>query len=183
MRLFIAIDFPPNIKSALAALQTKIPGAVWVKPPALHLTLRFLGDHIDPIRLIPITMALKNVNSAPFTVELSGVGRFPPAARRPARVLWVGIAEQPALLHLQAQVEQALVPVGFQPEQRPFSPHVTLARLKGEAHAEALAAFLTQHHAFRLQPFAVSEFHLMSSLLTPQGPQYRQEASLTLNQL
>ena len=66
---------------------------------------------------------------------------------------------------------------------RPFSPHVTLARLKGEAHAEALAAFLTQHHAFRLQPFAVSEFHLMSSLLTPQGPQYRQEASLTLNQL
>ena len=108
---------------------------------------------------------------------MRGVGRFPPG-KRPARVLWAGIVEQPALLALQAAVETALGAVGFEPEDRPFSPHITLARLKGDATVER---FLQQHGAFRAEPFTVSEFYLVSSLLTPQGPLYRYEAHFPLH--
>ena len=177
MRLFVAIDLPPDLKDRLLALKTDIPGAVWVKPPALHLTLRFLGDPIDPIRLTPIRTALASVKAAPFPLTLRGTGRFPSGDRRPARVLWVGMADQPALTALQAAVEQALVPLGFAPEDRPFSPHITLARLKGEG---SVARFLDRHGAFRAEPFTVSEFHLVSSTLTPGGPNYRHEATFPL---
>lgn len=176
MRLFVAVEIPTPVKAQLVALATPIPDATWVKPQAIHLTLRFLGDGIDPIRLTPIKKALASVNAAPFTVTLHGVGRFPPG-KRPARVLWAGVAEQPALLTLQAAVEQALNVVGFEPEARPFSPHITLARLKGEG---SVAPFLQKHGAFRAEPFTASEFYLVSSVLTPQGPNYRYEAHFPL---
>ena len=108
MRLFVAIELPDEVKDQLVALKTDIPGATWVKTPAMHLTLRFLGDHINAICLTPIKTALASIKAAPFTLALGGTGRFPSGTRRPARVLWVGIADQPALLTLQSAVEQRL---------------------------------------------------------------------------
>jgi 2'-5' RNA ligase len=178
MRLFVAVELPADVKDALSALETSIPGATWVRPAALHLTLRFLGDNLDPIRLTPIKTALASVKAAPFPLTLRGVGRFPPG-KRPARVLWVGIDEQPALLTLQASVERALSAVGFEPEDRPFSPHITLARLKGEGSVEG---FIEKHSGFRAETFTVSEFVLMSSVLTPHGPNYRREAQFPLRE-
>ena len=177
MRLFAAVELPTEVKDDLIALKSDIPGATWVKPPALHLTLRFLGDGIDPIRLTPIKRALASITGKPFTVTLHGTGRFPAGTKKPARVLWVGIAEQPALMTLQAAVERALAEVGFTAEERGFSPHITLARLKGEGRVER---FLEKHGTFRAEPFEVSEFFLVSSVLTPEGPQYRHEASFAL---
>jgi 2'-5' RNA ligase len=189
MRLFVAIELPPEVKEQLAALKAEIPGATWVKPPALHLTLRFLGDRIDPIRMTPIKTALGSLKSVPFPVTLRGTGRFPslkhPGAKaKPARVLWVGIADQPALMALQAAVERVLQAVDFPPEERAYSPHITLARLKSDGDTETqsaqVARFLERTQGFRAAPFTVEQFILVSSLLTPQGPNYRHEATFPL---
>lgn len=181
MRLFIAIEMPPDVKEQLAALKSEIPGATWVKPGAMHLTLRFLGDGIDPIRLMPITTALGAIRAESFAVGLRGTGRFPPGTKRPARVLWVGIDAPPALAKLHAAVERAVAAVGFPPEDRDFSPHITLARLKPPAGAAQVERFLERQRSFRADPFTAAEFHLISSLLMPQGPNYRHEASFPLN--
>ena len=183
MRLFVAIELPEAVKEQLSALKTGIPGATWVKPPALHLTLRFLGDHIDPIRSTPIKTALASIKAAPFPILLKGTGRFP-SGKRPARVLWVGIAEQRALMSLQAAVEKALATVDFPPEERDFSPHITLARLKDTAEGQAarVERFLEAHKDFRAEAFTVEQFYLVSSLLTPQGPNYRHEATFPLHE-
>lgn len=186
MRLFVAIELPDAVKAELAALNTGIPGAGWVKPPAMHLTLRFLGDRIDPIRMTPIKTALASVKGAPFVIALRGTGRFPAAKgsrAKPARVLWVGSEKQPALLTLQASVEQALATVDFPPDERGFSPHITLARLKDEGEsASAVARFLDAQKDFSAEPFTVERFYLVSSLLTPEGPKYRHEASFPLRE-
>lgn len=179
MRLFVAIDLPPEIKAKLVTLKSDLPSATWVKPSALHLTLRFLGDGIDPIRLTPITTALRSINVSTFSLTLHSVGRFPPGNKRPACVLWVGIDEQPALIALQAQVEEALASVDFPPEGS-FSPHITLARLKGEANTAQVVQFLDREAEFLYDPFTVSEFYLMSSRVTPQGAEYCREASFPL---
>ena len=185
MRLFVAIHLPPDIISRLVALKTDIPGAgvanaTLVKQPALHLTLRFLGDGIDPIRLTPIKTALDTVNAAPFTLALPGVGRFPPGNKRPARVLWVGVDHQPALMARQAQIARVLASVDFAPEERAYRPHLTLARLKGEGSAAEVSQFLASHRGLESAPFTVASFHLMSSLLTREGAIYREEAAFPL---
>jgi len=180
MRLFVAIELSPQSKERLTALKTEIPGATWVKPSAMHLTLRFLGDQIDPIRLVPIQKALASIKAAPFPLTLRDTGRFPESAKKPARVLWIGLAGQPALTALQAAVEQAVIPLGFPAEERAFSPHITLARLKSESNSPELERFLEEQRGFRAEPFIVSEFFLVSSLLTPQGPIYHHEARFAL---
>lgn len=180
MRLFVAIDLPPEIKAKLITLKCDLPAVTWVKSPALHLTLRFLGDGIEPIRLTPISTALRSVHAAPFPITLRGVGRFPAGNRRPARVLWVGVAHPPELIALQTQVEQVLESVDFPSEASTFTPHVTLARLKGEGNMAQVEHFLEREGGFACEPFSVTEFHLMSSRLTPQGAEYRREASFPL---
>ncbi len=181
MRLFVAVELPDEVKDQLVALKTDLPDAVWVKRPALHLTLRFLGDRIDPIRIMPIQLALASIQVDAFSLALRGTGRFPPGARRPARVLWVGLTESPALLTLRTAVEQAIASADFPPDDRPFSPHITLARLKGDQTAPQLAHFLDRQRGFHTDAFSVSSFHLMSSVLTPQGPNYRHEGTFNLN--
>ena len=176
MRLFMAIELPDDLKDRLVGLKTAITAANWVKREGYHLTLSFLGE-VEAARVPAITAALTNVQSPPFMVTLGGVGRFPP--RGSARVLWVGIDHQPALMTLQQQVERALVPLGFPPEDRLFSAHITLARLKSDARRE-VEAFLEQHRAFRADPFPVSAFYLIESTLTPQGAHYRPAASFPL---
>lgn len=180
MRLFVAIDFPPEIKAKLITLKCDLPAATWVKSPALHLTLRFLGDGIEPIRLTPITTALRAVHAAPFSLALRGVGRFPAGNRRPARVLWVGVSPAPEIRALHTQIEQVLESVDFPSEASTFTPHVTLARLKGEGNVAQVGHFLEREAGFICEPFSVTEFHLMASRLTPQGAEYRREASFTL---
>ncbi len=181
MRLFVAIELPDDVKDQLMALQTEISGAVWVKRPALHLTLRFLGDRIDPIRLTPIKLALESVHADAFTLALGGVGRFPSSTRRPARVIWAGLDTQPALMTLHSAIERALAEAAFLPDDRTFSPHITRARLKDDDNAAQIAHFFDQHHNFYSEPFKTSAFHLFSSVLTPQGPQYRDEEIFRLN--
>lgn len=178
-RLFVAIDLPPQVKDALAALETHIPTARWVKPEAMHLTLRFIGGDVPDAQVEPIQSALAQVEADAFTLALHGVGRFPPG-KKPPSVLWVGLVDQPALLTLHGEIERALAAVGFPPESRPFSPHLTLARLKATRPVREADAFLADNREFTAGPITVDAFHLYASLLAPQGPRYTREGSYRL---
>lgn len=181
LRLFIAIDVPDDVKAQLAALKTDIPGAVWVKPAAMHVTLKFLGDGIEEARLPAMVAALSAVGGAPFALAVRGVGRFPAGGRKPARALWAGLAAPPALYELATAVETALLAPGFAAGARPFAPHLTLARLKHERGGGQAAQFLTQHAGLKSAPFRVEAFDLFSSQLTPQGAVYTRVARFALH--
>jgi 2'-5' RNA ligase len=171
-RLFVAIDLPDPLKDRIAALKTDIPTARWVKPQAMHLTLRFIGAEVPAEKVDPIREALAGIEAQAFDVTLGGVGRFPPSRKKAPRVLWVGIQAAPALLTLHDAVERALEPVGFKPEKRPFNPHITLARLKTHKPTPQADAFLAEQADFVAGTFHVDRFILYQSELTPQGAIY-----------
>lgn len=180
LRLFVALDLPGTLKEALAALKTDIPGASWSNPANLHLTLKFLGDGIDESRVPDIIAALQAVQGPPLTLALHGVGRFPPGDRQPPRVLWAALDAPPALGVLARDVERALTPLGFPPEDRPFAPHLTLTRLKSRDGEAAVRQFLARHAGLTSDPFTARAFHLYASQLSSHGATYRRLDSVNL---
>lgn len=170
-RLFVAIDLPEEIKTSLSQLSGAVPGARWVAPSEIHLTLRFIGE-VDPQTVSKIKKVLSSVQFASFPVSVAGVGHFPP--RGFPRVLWVGLEPRPELMTLQQRIESALQQAGVSPEERPFSPHITLARLK-QATSVAVAAFESSHRGLAYPPFPATEYVLYSSTLTPKGAIHRKE--------
>ncbi len=180
MRAFIAIDLPDEHKDRLASLRLDIPGASWTRREGYHLTLRFLGDAVPESDIARLAEALHAIEQPSFTLTLAGVGRFPPGARPAARVLWAGIESSSALHSLHQKVQAALVPLGFPPEERAFSPHLTLARLKSSKTQPDVARFLHKYANFRADPFHAERFHLIQSTLTPQGASYETLVSFPL---
>ena len=180
-RLFIALDFPDFVKDAIARLKTLIPSARWVNPAGMHLTLRFLGD-VDEGQFVALKSALGTLDSPPFALTVQGVGRFPPSPKKAPRVLWVGIQPEPLLDALQAQVASVVRELGFPPDDKPFKPHITLARLKTHKPTPEADMFLDAHSDFALPSFEVQAFYLVSSVLSPQGAQYTHEAAYPLLQ-
>jgi len=175
-RLFVAIDLPEDIKLAIGSLRCPLPGAKWVAEAQIHLTFRFIGDVDDELSKM-IVASLSGIVAAPFSLAIQGVGCFPP--KRDPKVLWVGADGSSELLDLQSAIEKALVRNGLEPEGRPFSPHITIARLK-ETPAALVAPFLRKHDRFATRSFPVTQFVLYSSTLTPQGAIHRQEALFPL---
>lgn len=170
-RLFVAIDLPEEIKASLSQLSGAVPGARWVAPSEIHLTLRFIGD-VDPQRVEKIKKELAAIQFGSFPLRVAGVGHFP--ARGYPRVLWVGLEPRPELMSLQQRIERALQQAGVPPEERPFSPHITLARLK-ETQPAAVAGFESLHRALEYPPFQAREYVLYFSVLTPKGAIHRKE--------
>lgn len=173
-RLFVAVDLPENVRKELMSLRTELPGGRWVAGDQLHLTLRFIGE-VEAQQQGDIDAALRYVREEPFGLTLRQVGHF----GRPGRVLWVGMDPSPRLLALQRGIEAALVRAGIPPEERPFSPHITLARLKGTPY-HLLAPYEEEHRRFAATPFQVGEFHLYSSNLTPAGALHRRQGTYQL---
>lgn len=169
IRLFVAIDFPDGIRRRLAGLGGGVPGARWTEEDSLHLTLRFIGEVADD-QAADIDAALAEVEAPAFDLVLDGVGVF--GSGRGARVLWAGVERNEALAHLQAKVESALVRCGLPAEERRFSPHVTLARLK-DAPRERVGRFLEERGLFRAGPVPVDHFTLYRSLLGKGGAVYQ----------
>ncbi|MCM2356922.1 MAG: RNA 2',3'-cyclic phosphodiesterase [Geobacteraceae bacterium] len=176
MRLFVAIDLPEEVKNGVAGLCGGLPEARWVPMEQFHLTLRFIGE-VDEAGFRAIKVALAGVQAPPFPLALKGIGHFPPG--RHPRVLWVGLEGSAPLLELQQEVELALVSAAIPPEERKFSPHITLARLK-ETPAEKVLALEQRQGEFASTPFPVTEFHLYSSTLTREGAIHTREASYPL---
>jgi 2'-5' RNA ligase len=176
LRLFVGIEFPPELKLRLSLLQSGVAGARWVDPGNLHLTLRFIGE-IDEGTAADVDEALLRIKARPFSVHLAGVGIF---GGEKLRQLWVGVEREPALSTLQSKIELALIRIGLPPEPRKYVPHVTLARLRDPRHHE-LQEFLAAHAQFRAEPLWVDRFSLIASYLTKAGSVYEDQADYELH--
>ena len=176
LRLFVGIEFPPELKLHLSMLETVIPGARWVDPGNFHLTLRFIGE-VDEGVAADIDEALACLRARRFTLQLAGTGVF--GGGKP-RALWVGVERHPELVALRDKIEKALIRIGLEPEQRKFAPHVTLARLR-EPVLDNLGEFLAANAQFRAAPLPVEQFSLIASFPTKAGSIYEDQADYPLS--
>lgn len=172
LRLFVGIDLPPELKLSLSLMATGLPGAKWVDAGNHHLTLRFIGE-IDEGQAEDVDAALSHIRTPRFDVALATVGHFG------LRQLWVGVERNDALQHLHDKIESALSRLGFPAEERRYTPHVSLARLKGVSESR-LQEYLTQHALYRAPPFRVDHFSLIASYLTKSGAIYEDQADYPL---
>jgi RNA 2',3'-cyclic 3'-phosphodiesterase len=183
IRAFIAIRLSPEIEEAVAAFQAglrKLDGDIsWTRPAGFHLTLKFLGNRVpaaDVARMIdglaPIAAAMP-----PFLVFARGAGAFP-SLKRP-RVIWVGLAGGP-LLELAEQVEALSVRCGFEPEGRPFNPHLTIGRVRNPSRGLRLRESLQSAGVLDFGCCMIGSIALYRSRLSPQGATYEALATLLL---
>lgn len=170
IRLFTAIEIPEEVRRRMGLLCAGVPGARWVPPENMHLTLRFIGE-VDGGLARDIAEELAEIEAPAFEMELNGIGYF--GGKFP-RSIHVGIARNPAVAHLRDKIESKLVRMGLPREERKFTPHVTIARLKGTA-PERVGKYLTENNLFRAGPIAVDHFTLFSSFPTRNGSIYRAE--------
>jgi RNA 2',3'-cyclic 3'-phosphodiesterase len=187
LRLFIACELPETWREALSQASRDLGRAGlrslrWVRPEGIHLTLKFLGQtgrHLLPDLQTAMVEACAGV--APFDLRLSGLGSF---GGRRARVLWAGVeGDVESLRALQAQVDAAVSRLGFARELRPFSPHLTLARVPDNAPADtgsAIAAALRRVSIIAVEPHRVEEIALIRSQLGPGGARYSALCSVRL---
>jgi RNA 2',3'-cyclic 3'-phosphodiesterase len=170
LRLFIAVDLPAAQRQAVAALNTRdLAGARFAKPEQLHVTLRFLGATPEE-RLPDLRKRLALVKAPRFRLGLAGAGVFPPDGRHP-KVLWLGLAPTEPLFALKRELDRVLdaLPELYPDEpNRPFRPHLTLARFSRRPDP-SLARFLQRNAGFRGEEWDVEELHLYRSTLRPSG--------------
>jgi 2'-5' RNA ligase len=179
IRAFLVLDHPDAIGRAIAAVQERLKKCLsgeirWVRPEGIHLTLKFFGDlSAAQAEEIAAVVEKKTVETPPFALAISGVGVFPDP-RRP-RVLWLGMkGELERLLGFQEALERSFQEVGFSREERPFRPHLTLARIR-PADPRRLAGLekaLEKGGEPAGEPFLAAGISLMQSTLTPQGAIY-----------
>ena len=180
IRSFIAIELPEEAKRGLAKLRRALEKdehkfVKWVDPGGIHLTLKFLGN-IPSKRIAEITEATEKATQGtpPFHLEISGLGVFP--SLKQVRVFWVGIGgELDKLSRLQQSIDSALAALGFAKEERPFVPHLTLARIREGTSPPERRSFgeLVDSTTFEDKyPVEVEAIRLMRSQLTPAGAIY-----------
>jgi len=168
MRAFVAVFPPPEIQSALIDAARALPTDAFrlTAPERVHLTLKFLGE-VPPGDLPRLTSALERLDpdGTPFDASTSGFGVFPSARR--ARILWAGIGEgSEELVSLARAVERLLEPEGFDPEDKPFVPHLTLGRARRAVPFDPPATVLPELR------FPVHEAALVESRHDPSGLTY-----------
>lgn len=178
MRVFVAANIGPDIREALARLQAALragaPGADvgWVRPEGIHVTLKFLGEVAEE-RIPGVTDALRTAleGQGPFALRCRGTGAFP-NLRRP-RVVWAGIGSGgEELAGIQSRVEATLLPLGFPPEGRAFTPHLTLGRVRSPKHTDLLARAIGRFEGEAFGEIVVDRIDLMRSELKPSGAVY-----------
>ena len=184
LRLFLAINLPEETKRDIAAatapLRETAPELTWVRDSHLHLTIKFLGDQpAERLSEIQTTIAQVAARHRELTMALAGIGAFPNFRR--ARVVWMDVAQEPRLELLHHDVEVACDGLGVEMEGRPFRPHLTLARVKGNQPEErmrmlARAAKRTDYAT----EVVVRSIDLMESDLTATGAQHTMLASASL---
>ena len=181
MRSFIAVEMDEKTIESLKRIQddisSRVPrGAVkWVAASSIHLTLKFLGDtRVSILEEVErgIERAVKGTN--PFEIRIKGTGCFP-SCRRP-RVIWIGVEDESGELRsLQKRVDSEMESLGWKPEDRPFSPHLTLGRVrKGLVSTEIaeIGKVVSAEKAGNVGVVFVNSVVLMKSTLTPRGAQY-----------
>jgi 2'-5' RNA ligase len=175
IRLFVALQLPSALKQRLVIMGGGVPGARWQTEDQYHLTLRFIGDVAESTAR-DVDDALAAIRAPAFDLELAGVGEF---GGKITRVLWAGVRPNEGLNHLQKKIETALQRLGLPAEERKYTPHVTMARMKGAPKGKVME-FLTHNALFSSGPFRVDHFALFSSQLSSNGALYRVERAYAL---
>jgi 2'-5' RNA ligase len=174
-RLFTALEIPAEIAFPLSLLRGGLPGARWIEPENYHITLRFIGDIEEPMA-DEVADALMRVDRPRFDIALKGLDAF--GSKKPHSI-FAGATMSPALRELQAEHERIMQRIGLDPERRKFTPHVTLARVKGASQSD-IAAYLALRGDFRTAPFPVGRFVLLSSKASTGGGPYIMEEAYPL---
>jgi 2'-5' RNA ligase len=179
MRCFIAIDIDDSNRAALGDLQQQLKSEVdikksdvkWVKPENIHLTLKFLGEITDE-QVVDVCNIVEEVagRHSRFELDIESVGHF---GGKSARVLWVGTGKSSEnLLKLQEDVEQQLASAGWPPENRAYSGHLTLCRVRNPKAGIKLAQVAEQYRNFKVGVIPADSVSVYQSQLTPAGPIY-----------
>ena len=177
VRVFCAIEMPPDVRSRvaehMASLREQAPDvrASWERTEKLHVTMKFLGE-MDQCRVEALSRAAERAAETVerFDMRLEGAGAFPP--RGHPRVLWLGVVDPAGgLTRLYGRLQDECAVEGFAREERPFHPHLTVARLRSPAGARKLAA-LHKEMGFGAQSFSVMKLTVMRSELGPGGSRY-----------
>ncbi|MDT3779687.1 RNA 2',3'-cyclic phosphodiesterase [Nitrospira sp. MA-1] len=188
LRVFLAVelslDLCRKVSEFQQQLQNFLPHVNWVRPESIHLTLKFLGN-VDASMVDQVLTALEPIGKSqpPFTLEIQGLGVFP-HVRRP-RILWIGCTgDIPALLNLVSGVEGALDPLDFPSEEKPYVPHLTLARIK---HDNSQVGKVLTHSGLLEQPqnlgiLPVARITLFRSNVTTIGVEYIPLWAVPLNE-
>lgn len=189
IRAFIAIDLSPEIIQRLdqiiGQLQGRLPSVPvrWVPAKNIHLTIKFLGNvSIANLEVLKKVLQTEASHHASFEISVGDLGAFP-SIRRP-RVVWVGVEAPPELLTVQRGVETELARLGYAPENRPFSPHLTLGRVSNSVNSEdtrRISEVLNMVKVGFLGATRVQAVHLYRSDLQPGGAVYSELFSAALN--
>jgi RNA 2',3'-cyclic 3'-phosphodiesterase len=194
MRTFIALDLDPAIRQRIQNFMEEVRGLApdvrWVSAESLHVTLKFIGEKPDA-KVSQIVEALSSIHAEPFQLRFGGAGFFPTA--KAARVFWIGIQAQDALIRLARAIDESLAKIGIAKEDRAFSPHLTLARASGRSGTPGprkndktnrlfakLQDFLDSHPAPDFGTMTAREFFLYRSQLSSKGSQYTKIATFEL---
>ncbi|OAI55054.1 hypothetical protein AYO44_13695 [Planctomycetaceae bacterium SCGC AG-212-F19] len=177
IRTFIAIDVNSAVRDRLVELQENLArggtDVKWVEPENLHLTLLFLGE-VEDKQLHEVCRAVADATAgqAPFTMALEKVGCFP-NARRP-RILWAGVGTGlQEVVAVHDAIEPALLDLGcYRREERDYTPHLTLGRIKGDKVTFKLSEGIAKNQGWQGGDTVVREVLVMSSTLGRDGPEY-----------
>jgi 2'-5' RNA ligase len=175
VRSFISIDLEDQqilsrIVSILSSLQALGGDLKPVERENIHITLKFLGNLSTP-RLAEVKSSLKQLDVPAFTAEIKGAGAFPNLNHM--NVLWVGVNEGWSQVEqIYEQVEKLLSSLGFRRENRPFSPHITIARVRSARKRDEIANFLLHLSEESFGTITVDRVRLKQSILSSSGPKY-----------
>jgi 2'-5' RNA ligase len=172
-RGFIAIEIEPFQKLILFENDIKHSGAQvkLVEPHNIHITLKFLGDTMESL-IDEIEKIIKNTvkHIKPFKIKLSGSGVFP--NENYIKVVWIGIRDKGIIGEIAGKIDQDLTKFGFKKEQRRFSPHLTIARIKTVKNKEKLLKTVNNYSDIEFKEIEINSIKLKKSELTPKGPIY-----------
>jgi RNA 2',3'-cyclic 3'-phosphodiesterase len=183
VRTFVALNLASAVRDAAhASLQPLVDRALpvrWTDAAGLHLTLKFLGD-IEGAEIERLDASLRAVaqRHEPLTLQLGGLGAFPSLRR--ANIIWLGVAAEPALMSLQRDTELALSRLGYAREQKPFRPHITVARARNGARPPDIERLIGTHDWTTASP--VETLDVMRSHLDPRGARYEPLLRIRLGQ-
>lgn len=179
MRLFVALEIPPEVRQNLATLLASFRSITreprWVRAENLHVTLKFLGEvaeaKVDAVRSALGVIRSNNV----VALEFRGLGFFP--NEKYPRVFWAGMEASTNLKTLAGDIDGAMEKLGITREKREFSPHLTLARFERPRLPEALRKLIADNPQREFGSLQTKEFHLIQSKLKPSGAEYTTLAS------
>ncbi len=194
MRLFLALDIDDDIRERITlfvdGVRNFAPDARWMQPESLHVTLKFIGEQPESV-MENIKRVMATVSVGTTQIDFRGYGFFPTS--KSARVFWIGMASGPELVALAAAIDDTMPSLGIPKEDRPFSPHLTLARGRGASGSPRIGSKDSPSRAFqrlqeKLSALSVPEFGTMTprefflyqSHLSPKGSKYTKLASFSL---